>query len=200
MSEASATPTAMLAQVREVHAAQRAAEVELLVLAAGWADAHPDLDHACDGAGGAFHEHDVECDAGCDPLIPAVDWRAGAPFAAALGLSTSAGEAVIRDALTLRHRLPVVWARLLQGDLPGWRARRIAQAVIGQPGDVSAWLDESIAPLAHKVGAVTLERLLDEALLRLHPEQRELDQLEALDARHATLHESSLNHTGVADM
>ena len=38
------TPTALLARVREVQAVQRAAEVELVVLAAGWADAHPDLE------------------------------------------------------------------------------------------------------------------------------------------------------------
>jgi hypothetical protein len=47
---------------------------------------------------------------------------------------------------------------------------------------------------------VTLDRLLDEAMLRLHPEDRELAQLEALDARHATLHPGTLNDTGIAEM
>ena len=184
-----ATPTAMLARVREVQASLRSAEVELVVLAAGWADAHPDLDETVDTES-ADH----------DPLVPAMDWAAGAPFAAAIGVSTQAGEAMVRDALTLRHRLPRVWARLLAGDLASWRARRIAQSVIGHPADVADWLDETIAPVAHKVGAVTLERLLDEAMLRLYPEERELEQFEALDARHATLHEGSINHTGVAEM
>ena len=127
-------------------------------------------------------------------------WSAGAPFAAAIGVSTGAGEAMIRDALTLRHRLPLVWARLLAGDLVVWRARRIAQAVWSRPADVAAWIDETIAPLAHKVGSVTLGRLLEEAMLRLYPEERQLDQLEALDARHATLDTSSIGHTGVAEM
>ncbi|MGI8645214.1 MAG: HNH endonuclease signature motif containing protein [Nocardioides sp.] len=159
--------------------ARRAAcrEVELVVLAAGWADAHPDLDPA-----------------------PVRDWKAGAPFAAAIGVSTAAGEAMIRDALTLRHRLPRVWARLVAGELPAWRARRIARAVYAQPGDVADWLDETLAPLADRVGAITVDRLLDEAMLLLHPEERELAQFAALDARHATLHEDSINHTGVAEM
>ena len=47
---------------------------------------------------------------------------------------------------------------------------------------------------------MTLDRLVDEAMLRLYPEERELEQLEALDRRHATLHEASLTHTGVAEM
>jgi len=190
------TPTALLARVREVHTAVRAGEVELLVLAAAWADAHPDLDP--DPVVDPDDVEDVRDPV--DPLIPAMEWTAGAPFAAAIGVSTAAGEAMIADALTLRHRLPRIWARLLAGELVVWRARRIAQAVSCRPADVSAWLDETLAPLAHKVGSVTLERLLDEAMLRLYPEQREADQLEALDARHATLHASSINHTGVGDM
>ena len=190
------TPTAMLARVRAVHAGQRAAEVELVVLAAGWADAHPDLDPA------PVRDPEEVDDPRevLDPLVPAMDWKAGAPFAAAIGVGTSAGEALVRDALTLRHRLPRVWARLVAGELPVWRARRIARAVYAQPADVADWLDETLAPLADRVGAITLDRLLDEAMLLLHPEQRELEQLEALDARHATLHEDSINHTGVAEM
>ena len=183
------TPTALLARVREVQAVQRAAEVELVVLATGWADAHPDLEGTVDPA-----------DPEVDPLVPAMDWRAGAAFAAALGLSTAAGEALVRDALTLRHRLPRVWSRLLAGALPVWRARRIARAVHARPADVADWLDETLAPIAATVGAITLDRLVDEAMLLLYAEERELEQLEALDARHATLHEASLNHTGIAEM
>jgi len=121
-------------------------------------------------------------------------------FSAALGLSTTAGDGLVRDALPLRHRLPKVWARLLAGDLAVWRARRIAGSVFTRPVDVAEWLDETVAPVAHTVGAVTLDRLLDEAMLRLYPEEREIAQLEALDARHATLHESTINDAGIAEM
>ncbi len=127
-------------------------------------------------------------------------WDAGAPFAAALGVSTGAGEAMIRDALVIRHRLPHVWDRVLAHAVPVWRARRIAQAILGKPDDVAAHLDEAVAPVAEKVGPVTLDRLIDEAMMRLYPEERELAQLEALDARHATLHEESLTETGVGEM
>jgi hypothetical protein len=131
--------------------------------------------------------------------VPAVAWDAGAPFAAALGVSTSAGEAMIRDAQVLRHRMPHVWERMLDHEIPVWRARRIAQAIAGKPEDVAADLDEAIAPVAEKVGPVTLDRLIGEAMMRLYPEQVELARLEALETRHATLHESSLTAAGVGE-
>ena len=63
-----------------------------------------------------------------------------------------------------------------------WRARRIAQAVYARPADVADYLDEHVAAVAERVGTVTLDRLVDEAMLRLHAEERELAQLEDLDA------------------
>ena len=81
-----------------------------------------------------------------------------------------------------------------------WRARRIAQAVLGTPDDVVAHIDEAVAPIAEKVGPVILDRLIDEAMMRLYPEEREAAQLEALDGRYVTLHEESLNETGVGEM
>lgn len=181
------TPTDMLARVRTTRSAARAAEVELLRLAADWADAHPDLDHDPD---------DPDAERG----IPGWLWSASAPFAAALGRSTASGDALIRDALVLRHRLPSIWRQVGAGDLEAWRARRIAQTVLNAPDDVCAHLDAELTSVAATVGPTVLERLLDEAMLRLHPEERELAQFEALDHRHATLHAESINDTGVVDM
>jgi hypothetical protein len=45
-----------------------------------------------------------------------------------------------------------------------------------------------------------LQRVIDEAKLRLHAEQRELEQLEALDARYVHVDEATINHTGIAEM
>lgn len=185
--ESPVTPTDMLARVRTARAAAMAADAELLHLAADWADAHPDLDHDPD-------DPDVERG------IPGWSWSAAAPFSAALGRSTASGEALIRDALVLRHRLPSIWGQVGEGGLEAWRARRIAQTVLGAPDDVCDHLDRELSSVAATVGPVTLDRLLDEAMLRLHPEERELAQFAALDRRHATLHAGSINDTGVADM
>ena len=199
------TPTDVIALVRETAAAVRAREADLLVLATVWADGHPDLEADAENAAvlrraaadGSGVEPDGDPD-GPDPRVPAVAWDAGAPFAAALGVSTGSGEALIRDALVLRHRLPGVWGRVLAHEVPVWRARRIAQAVVGRPEDVAAHLDEAVAPVAEKVGPVTLDRLVGEAMMRLYPEEVELARFEALEARHATWHQDSLTQTGAA--
>ena len=118
-------------------------------------------------------------------------WDAGAPFAAALGVSTAAGEAMIRDALVLRHRLPSVWERCWPTRSPCGGPDGSPRPSMGKPDDVAAHLDEAIAPVAEKVGPVTLDRLIEEAMMRLYPEEVELARLEALETRHATLHEES---------
>ena len=195
--------TAMLAEVRTTRAAALAAEARLLFLSAEWADAHPTLVDAEPGdgrsrTGDPAEEWGREFDE--DRGIPGWAWSATAPFAAALGRTTAGGDAMIRDALVLRHRLPRTWRRVALGELEAWRARRVAQAVIGAPDDVCDHLDATLAEVAHKVGPAMLDRLLDEAMLLLHPEEREVAQLEALDRRHATLHPESINDTGVAEM
>lgn len=207
--EPAVTPSELIARVRDARAAADRAEVELLELAVEWAHAHPAVPddetwHAPmadgDDDGGPQAEH-VE-----DPEqlewfgIPEVAWDAPAAFAAANAMTTAAGKAFLRDALVLRHRLPRIYARLVRGQVQVWRARRIAQAVLGKPADVCAYVDTELAKIAHQVGAVTLDRVLDQAMTFLYPEQREQEQLEELDKRHATLDERSLNHTGIGEM
>ena len=177
----------LLSRVREARRVADAAEVAVLVAAAQWADLHPLVSPDAVGA--------VEVEG-----LPDLGWDAPAEFAAACGMSTSAGARLIHHALELRHRLPRVWARLMVGDVAVWRARRIAERTVGLPGDVAAYVDAVVESVAHRVGPVILDRLLDEAMIRLYPEEREMEQLDALDSRFATLHESSINHTGVVEM
>ncbi len=116
---------------------------------------------------------DVNDGEGIDPEwfgIPPVQWDAPAAFAAAHKISTTAGKALIRDALVLEHRLPRTWARVLWGGVPAWRARKVAQAVLGAPPDVVAYVDERVHRVVATVGHRRLEALLDEAMLELHPE------------------------------
>lgn len=215
----------LLSRIRERRAAADAAGVELLVLACAWADAHPDLSGAPD-PGGLVAEHAYAAVPSSDVddvearrwhRIPAVAWDAPAGFAAANRMTTTAGKALLRDALVLRHRLPRCWARLvtalehheqlLAGDRsrpvtipPAWRARRVAAAVAGQPDDVAGYVDARVAPVLAKVGAVTLDRLVEEALLRLHPEDAELEHAEALDGRRVVLDERTVGSSGVGEM
>ncbi len=135
--------------------------------------------------------------------IPSLRWDAPAAFAAANGMSTTAGKAFIRDALVLKHRVPGVWAALMGGHTTAWQARKVAQALLGEHHDVCAYVDSELTDrLATQgsIGTIVVERLVDEAMLRLHAEERELDQIEALDRRHVTIDASTINHTGIADL
>jgi hypothetical protein len=220
MPAATASDVALIGRVREADAEARAAQTRVFLLAAEWADAHLDPDAPttsgeCLYGCRAADRHDVEvgdfaggCAEGCvgdpdgfhDPFIPVVRWDAAAPFGAAIGRTSQAGSLMMRDALLTRHRLPLVWRRVGSGEVEPHKARMLAQSVIGRPRDVSDHLDRHLAPVAHKIGRVALERAIDEAMLRLYPEQREAEQLEALDRRFATLHVDSINHVGIADM
>jgi hypothetical protein len=194
--------------VRDRRRAADAAELEILELALEYAAASPALpgqepwepvdapswlEDAPD-----LHEEDWEWIG-----LPSLRWDAPAAFATADDMSTTAGKAVIRDVLVLDHRLPAFWALVRAGLVPAWRARKVAQAVLGQPADVCRYLDQELSRRvgeSQAIGPIVLDRLIDEAMLRLHAEQRELEQLEALDRRHVTIDPASINHTGVAQM
>jgi hypothetical protein len=176
---------AVLASAREQRATADRAEANILEFAGAWADVNPA----------------PEGDPGCleDEHLPGVRWDCPAEFAVAIGLSADTGNHLLHQVAQLRHRMPRVWALVQAGVVQAWRARRIADATIGKPDDVCAWIDEQVAPIAHKVGLIKLEKLLDEAMLRLYPEQREQEQLEELDRRDVQLFDQ-FSHNGVGEM
>ena len=216
MATATLTPTAMIAELRDTTAVLRSAQTRVFVMAAEWADAHADpapspqgeCIHDCPTTGQPGEDFGGGCAGGCvgdpdglhDPFIPTLRWDAPASFAGAIGRSTNAASCLIRDALIVRHRLPRLWANVLAGRVEPTKARMVARSIIGRPRDVSDYLDTHVADIAHKIGEVALEKKIDEAMLRLYPEQRETEQLEALDRRFVRLDETSINHTGIADM
>jgi hypothetical protein len=199
----------LLVRVRDRRRAADAAEVEVLELALEFAHAHPGLPGQevwepveapswLEDTTDRLEEEDREWIG-----LPAVRWDAPAAFAAANDMTTTAGKALIRDVLVLAHRTPAFCEQVRAGKVSAWRARRVAQALLGQPADVCRYVDQQVAARVEESGAigpVVLERLVDEAMLRLHAEQRELEQLEALDARYVTIDAASLNHHGIAEM
>ncbi len=175
------------------------AESLILQRAVDWADLHPATSPE-DEAWPRRPRLDVLRDAGEFPAaeqdydVPPVMWTAIPEFAARLGISTAAGQAMMLEGLEIRHRLPDLWRATLSGKVQAWRARRIAQATLGEHADVAAWVDAHITPVAQRVGVTTIDNLVDEAMLRLHPEERELRREEAREQRHVDIHSD-----GVAD-
>lgn len=182
-ADATSAELAILEEARGLRAKIEAAEARMVALAAQWAALHP----AEEDGDKAFPSED----------LPAVDYRCTASFALNAGLSDSAGTHLIHEALELKHRLPGTWARLHAGGVQAWRARRVAERTIHQSADIAALIDDQVTPIAHKIGPITLDRLINEAKMRLYPVETERAQLAYLDRRHVRLFDE-LSSEGVA--
>src|SRR5207253_3383782 len=106
-----------------------------------------------------------------------------AEFATAVGLTTEAGKRYVGHALELRYRLKKLWARVVAGDLAAWKARRVAEQTVWLDPEAARYVDRHVAPVAHKIGAAQLDRLIGEAVARHMPEEAEADRKRAWDQR-----------------
>lgn len=104
-------------------------------------------------------------------------------FAAVLGYSTYAGRKYLADAVELSWRLPRTWARILDGTLAGWRARRVAEITRHLDPEVAGWVDAQVAAHAHRIGPAQLERTVKEAAALFEPDLTAAIAEEAVDYR-----------------
>jgi hypothetical protein len=173
------SPAQVLAYARaERHAALRA-EANLLAAAVAWADQHPaeslDVRAACT----SWRE-------GCIPIAgegaPLVAEFAVPELAAALGMSTDSGKRFLGQALELAYRLPKHWARVRSGELPAWRARRLAEATMSLSFEAAQWVDAQLAAFLHATSFAAQDRLVAEAIARFDP-ARAQEEAEAAEDR-----------------
>ncbi len=124
------SPGEVLGAVRASKAAENVEAARQLRLAVDWAAMHS-VDSIHDAATlwaprFGFEEEAVPV---AGPGAPLVAEFCVAEFAAALGVSDRGRAGCsVGEALELRYRLPRLWRRVTDGDLPAWRARRIARA------------------------------------------------------------------------
>ncbi|GAB3258355.1 hypothetical protein GCM10027425_19760 [Alteromonas gracilis] len=196
------TPAGVLEGVRSTRAVRDAAEIDLLLSALEWAHLHPaPVDEAA-----SFRV------AGMGPLpiagpgAPEIAEDAVPEFALALGVATESGQALLGHALELHHRLPRLMARVVAGDLPVWRARRIAAATLLLTSEAADHVDRHLAPFAHRLGPTAVDRLVEDAIARFMPAEAAERARRAADGRHLTIehHQVSLDGTsqihGVLDL
>src|SRR4051794_22550872 len=162
------SPAVVLAGLRQHRAAAEAHEVAILETAATWADLHPP-ESVHDAAYVYGTEGEVAIAGEGAPLVAEF---ACAELAGALGIPTEWGTRLMGDALERRHRLPRLWARATGGDLPVWRARRIAQSTRPLSRAAVAWVDAQVAPFAHRIGPAQTDRLVEAAVARFDPSGR----------------------------
>jgi hypothetical protein len=157
------TPAGVLERARALRKVADSAEAELLATAVEWATLHAGDEVATEAD---WLESSV-------PLAgvgaPEMAEFCVAEFALAIGLTTDAGRRYLGQALELFHRLPEVYARVQAGDLPAWKARRIAEATTSLSIDGAGFVDRHVAAVAHRIRVAALDRLVEEARVRFDP-------------------------------
>ena len=184
------TASAVLAFARDRRATADAAEADLLGAACAWADLHP-----AESIGDAVRFGDTPVPV-AGPGAPLVAEFCVAEFAAAVGMPTETGKAYLGEALELRHRLPNTWARVRSGELPAWRARRIARATIALSPAAAGFVDDQVAGFAHRIRPSGVDRLVEEAIVRFMPEEARRRREAAADGRHAHVHTHQVSFEG----
>jgi hypothetical protein len=99
-------------------------------------------------------------------------------FAAAVGTSPGAAARLIGDALALRHRLPILWKRVKQLQVPAWQARRVCEQTQRLPAAGAHWVDQQLG-LRTGLGPALVERLVAHAVAALDPEAQEAREEDA---------------------
>src|SRR5690348_17083689 len=177
------SPAGLLAAVRDNHAALTDREVREFAMTAEWADLHP-VESIWDAATVDGTEGEL---AVAGPGAPLVAEFCVAELAAALGLSAEAARRRLGESVETRHRLPRLWARTMAGQVPVWKARKIAQATMTLSQEAAAFVDRQVAPFAHKISWAGIDRAVDAARAEFDPEDAEKRRLEAADRRHFTV-------------
>ncbi|GAA0980287.1 hypothetical protein GCM10009562_27840 [Nocardioides aquaticus] len=179
-----ATRAALLAEVKDAKAVRAAAEVRVLQTIVEWCVANEALreDEAMWIAG--YGDHGLALGgAGC----PLVRESAVIELSAALEVSTRSGADQIALTLELRYRLPTLWARVISGACPVWRARLVAEKTMALCEDGAAEVDRLVGPFAHSISYAQLSRLTDEALMRWDPQAAEEKRKAAADGRYCRI-------------
>src|SRR5688572_2439508 len=160
------------------------AEAEKLQAAVTWAAMHS-VDSLAEAA--TVWDHGDTGMPVAGPGAPLVGEFSVTEFAAAIGLPTEAGKAYLGEAVELRYRLTRVWSRVVKGDLPAWRARRIARDTMNLTMEAAAFVDAHVAHVAHRVRPAQVDRLVAEAIGRFMPEEAERRRQRAADGRCFTI-------------
>src|SRR6478752_5035904 len=186
------SPTGVLDAVREVHSEITDLEIRKLQLAVEWAVMHPveSIIHAAmvDGT------EDELAIAG--PGAPLVAEFCVAELALALGMSTGAGKRYLGDAVETRYRLPRLWKRVVAGEVPVWKARQIATRAIVLSAEAAGFVDQHVAPTAHRCSYAQIDRAVDHARDLFDPEEAEAKRAEAAEHRGVTVRFGDLTVDG----
>ncbi|MDX6283940.1 MAG: hypothetical protein QOH03_5011, partial [Kribbellaceae bacterium] len=101
---------------------------------------------------------------------PAIAEFAPAELGVLLKISSGAAAAYIGEALALRHRLPRIWAKTLNGQAVVWRARAVARACLKLSAEAAALVDERVVAVIDTLSAYRLQKIIDAVIKEADPD------------------------------
>jgi hypothetical protein len=114
--------------------------------------------------------------AGCPPVAEFAPQGLVGPF----DTSTQSARSWLADALTIRHRLPRLWERVLAGEVHHWKARQIATLTGQLSVAVVGAVDEQTSPWVEQLPWQTFLKTLDATMLQVdETSYRERERLAA---------------------
>ena len=103
---------------------------------------------------------------GCPPIAE----FAPAEFGVMLGISPGAAADYIGQALALRHRLPLTWARVQAGQATPWKARKIATACLDLPEQAARAVDHRVSRIVNTLTPIRLDKIVEAAKKHADPD------------------------------
>ncbi|WP_183095460.1 HNH endonuclease signature motif containing protein [Nocardioides stalactiti] len=186
----------LLSGIRAVQGVIAAQEVEKVRAVAEWAALH-----AVDDETTAATLTERGLDTGlpvAGPGAPLISDFAVMELAAVLGRTLDSGRSYVGQVVELAWRLPRTWARVLAGEVPVWRALKVADSTRLLPSEAAAYVDRHLAPFAHGMSWAQVDRLVEEALVRFDPDAAEERRRDADETRHVDLGIDQVDINGVA--
>ena len=187
------SPGDTLARVERALREKRAAEADILQLAATWADQHPEPVTGRYGYTPAGAEHAVQLGGEGTPKVADL---CPAELAISLELHPLAARHLMADALDLRHRLPHLWALVVHDHaLPDWVARKIASLTRHLTSLQAAEIDRRLSADAATLPTARLLRLVEALVLAADDETADAERARATHTRFATLDRAAKHGT-----
>jgi hypothetical protein len=101
---------------------------------------------------------------------PEIAEFAAAEFGVMVGISAGAAADLIGEALALRHRFPLTWARVLAGEATPWKARKIATACLELSEEAARDVDRRVARVVDSLTPIRLENIVEAAKKHADPD------------------------------
>jgi hypothetical protein len=172
----------LLAEIRDHRAVVAEREIATVRAVAEWAAEHV----VAEDSGDASTLTERGWDTGlpvAGPGAPLISDFAVMELSALLGRSYDSGRNYVGQVVELAYRLPKNWTRVLEGEVPVWKALRIADHTRLLSEDAAAFVDRQLAPYAAGCSWAQIDRLVETALIRFDPDAAEEKRRNAAETR-----------------